>query len=59
MKKLFALLVFSWVLPGLATTYTVSAGSSAATIQSTLNTAGSAPGNTVLFSPGTYTLATP
>ena len=56
MKKLFALLVFSWVLPGLATTYTVSAGSSAATIQSTLNTASSTPGNTVLFSAGTYTL---
>jgi hypothetical protein len=56
MKKLFALLVFSWVLPGLATTYTVSAGSSAATIQSTLDTASSTPGNTVLFSAGTYTL---
>src|ERR1700722_4199555 len=56
MKKLFALPVFSWVLPGLATTYTVSAGSSAATIQSTLNTASSTPGNTVLFSAGTYTL---
>src|ERR1700733_3709442 len=57
MKKLFALLVFSWVLPGWATTYTVSAGSSATTIQSTLNTASSTPGNTVMFSAGTYRLA--
>ena len=56
MNKLLAVLVFSWVLPGLATTYTVSAGSSAGTIQSILNTAGSSPGNTVLFSAGTYTL---
>src|ERR1700733_2472446 len=57
MKKLLALLVFSWVLPGLAATYTVSAGSSAATIQSTLNTASSTPSNTVMFSAGTYRLA--
>jgi hypothetical protein len=58
MKKLFALLVFSWVVPGLAATYTVSAGSSAATIQSILNTAGSTPGNTVVFSAGNYSLGT-
>jgi hypothetical protein len=58
MKKLFALLVFSWVVPGLAATYTVSAGSSVATIQSILNTAGSTPGNTVVFSAGNYSLGT-
>jgi hypothetical protein len=58
MKKLFTLLAFCWVVPGLAATYTVSAGSSAATIQSILNTAGSTPGNTVLFSAGTYSLGT-
>src|ERR1700728_3542788 len=57
MKNLFALLTLSLAVPGLASTYTVKAGSSAATIQSTLNTAGSASGNTVVFSAGTYSLA--
>jgi hypothetical protein len=58
MKKLFALLTLSLAVPGLAATYTVNAGSSAATIQSVLNTASSAPGNTVVFSAGTYSLST-
>jgi hypothetical protein len=57
MKKLFALLAFCLTVPGLAATYTVNAGSSAATIQSTLNTAASTAGNTVVFSAGTYRLA--
>jgi hypothetical protein len=58
MKKLLALLTLSLAVPGLAATYTVSAGSSVATIQSILNTASSAPGNTVVFSAGTYSLST-
>lgn len=40
-----------------ATTYVVPAGSSAAAIQAIVNTAGNAAGNTVMFSPGTYTLS--
>src|ERR1700733_11405181 len=44
-------------LPALAATYTVPAGSNAATIQSIVNTAGSEAGNTVMFSAGSYTLA--
>jgi parallel beta-helix repeat protein len=56
MNKLLALLAFSVAAPSWAASYTVAAGSSAATIQAILNTAGSAPGNTVVFSAGTYAL---
>ena len=56
MNKLLALLAFSVAVPAWATSYTVAAGSSAATIQAILNTAGSAAGNTVVFSAGAYSL---
>jgi Chitobiase/beta-hexosaminidase C-terminal domain len=58
MKRMFALLLATMSLPALATTYTIKAGSSEGTIQATLNTAGSASGNTVVFSAGAYSLAT-
>ena len=57
MNKFITLLVLSAGLPALAATYTVPAGSSAATIQGIVNTAGSAAGNTVMFSAGSYSLA--
>ncbi len=57
MNKLLALFAFSVAVPAWATSYTVAAGSSSATIQAILNTAGAAPGNTVLFSAGAYTLS--
>jgi hypothetical protein len=57
LNKFMAFLVFSMGLPALAATYTVQAGSSAATIQEILNTAGSVAGNTVMFSGGSYSLA--
>jgi hypothetical protein len=56
MNKLLAILAFSVAAPAWAASYTVAAGSSAATIQAILNTAGSAPGNTVVFAAGAYTL---
>src|ERR1700722_17665332 len=56
MNKLLALFAFSVAVPAWATSYTVAAGSSSATIQEILNTAGAAPGNTVLFTAGAYTL---
>jgi Fn3 associated/Bacterial Ig-like domain (group 2) len=56
LKKLIILLFCVVTLPLLAATYTVPAGSSTAAIQAILNTAGSAPGNTVMFSQGTYSL---
>jgi Fn3 associated/Bacterial Ig-like domain (group 2) len=56
-NKFMALLVLGMAVPAFATTYTVPAGSSAATIQETVNTAGSAAGNTVIFSAGSYGLA--
>ena len=43
-------------VPALATTYTITPGASTASIQGILNTAGTSPGNTVLFSAGAYTL---
>ena len=52
-----ALLVLSMGVPALGSTYTVQAGSSAATIQAIVNQAGSAAGNTVMFSAGSYSLA--
>jgi hypothetical protein len=51
------LLVLSTSVPALATTYTIQAGSSSATIQGIVNTAGSAAGNTVMFSAGSYSLS--
>jgi hypothetical protein len=57
LNKFMALLVLSVGVPALATTYTVQAGSSSATIQGIVNTAGSAAGNTVMFSAGSYSLA--
>ena len=57
LNKFITLLVLSTGVPALAATYTVQAGSSAATIQGIVNTAGSAAGNTVMFSAGSYSLA--
>lgn len=57
MKKILAVLALGVSVPTLATTYTVQAGSSAGAIQAIVNTAGSGSGNTVLFSPGSYSLA--
>jgi hypothetical protein len=56
-KKMLAVLALSVSVPALATTYTVPAGSSAGSIQAIVNLAGSGSGNTVLFSPGSYSLA--
>ncbi len=57
MNKFMVCLVFGMGGPAMAMTYTVQAGSSAATIQEIVNTAGSAAGNTVMFSAGSYSLA--
>ena len=57
MNKFITLMVLSMGMPALATTYTVQAGSSSASIQGIVNTAGSAAGNTVMFSAGSYSLA--
>jgi Chitobiase/beta-hexosaminidase C-terminal domain/Bacterial Ig-like domain (group 2) len=57
LKKMLAVLALTVSVPALATTYTVPAGSSASAIQAIVNLAGSASGNTVLFSPGSYRLA--
>ena len=57
MKKMLAVLALGVSVPTLATTYPVKAGSSAGAIQAIVNTAGSGSGNTVLFSPGSYSLA--
>ncbi len=59
MKNVIALLFVSSFVPALSATYTVSAGSSAAAIQAIVNVAGAAPGNTVMFSAGNYSLAYP
>ena len=56
MSKLGVLLLLSMGVPAYATTYTVAAGSSADTIQAILYAAGSAPGNTVAFAAGSYSL---
>jgi Fn3 associated/Bacterial Ig-like domain (group 2) len=56
-KKMLVVLALSVSVPTLATTYTVKAGSNAGAIQAIVNTAGSGSGNTVLFSPGSYSLA--
>ena len=57
MKKIWVLAVLSLGIPAQATTYTVNAGASAATIQQIVNTASSGPGNTVMFSAGSYGLS--
>ena len=57
MKSIWVLAVLSMGIPAQATTYTINAGASAATIQGIVNTAGSGPGNTVIFSAGSYSLA--
>jgi hypothetical protein len=56
-NKFMVLLVLSTSVPALATTYTVQAGSSSEAIQGIVNTAGAAAGNTVVFSAGSYSLA--
>jgi hypothetical protein len=56
MKKLLAFVLLSMGVPAFAATYTVAAGSSAATIQALVNTAGAASGNTVAFAAGSYRL---
>jgi hypothetical protein len=58
LKKMLAVIALGASVPALATTYTVPAGSSAGAIQAIVNVAGSGSGNTVLFSPGSYSLAT-
>src|SRR5882724_10968595 len=56
-KVLLALIALSVGARASATTFVVPAGSSAAAIQAIVNTAGNAPGNTVMFSAGAYTLS--
>jgi hypothetical protein len=56
LKRLLVLLVLGTAAPARATTYTVPAGSTSAAIQTIVNSAGVESGNTVVFSPGTYTL---
>jgi Fn3 associated/Bacterial Ig-like domain (group 2) len=58
MNRALSLIALSTALPALASTYTVPAGSSSSAIQAIVNTAGAAPGNTVAFSAGVYTLTT-
>ena len=43
-------------LPAGATTYTIASGASTSSIQSTINTATSSPGNTVVFAAAAYSL---
>jgi hypothetical protein len=57
MKTVVALLIWGMSAQALAATYTVATGSSAAEIQAIVNTAGAAPGNTVAFAPGAYSLS--
>jgi hypothetical protein len=56
-KVLWALIVISMGGRASATTYVVPAGSSAAAIQTIVNAAGNAAGNTVVFSAGAYKLS--
>jgi hypothetical protein len=56
-KVLLALIALNMGARASATTYVVPAGSSAAAIQAIVNIAGNAAGNTVMFSPGSYTLS--
>jgi hypothetical protein len=48
------MLLLIWSLPSLAATYTIAAGSSASTIQATINSA--AVGSTIAFEEGTYNI---
>jgi hypothetical protein len=57
MKTILALLIWGMSAQALAETYSVAAGSSAAEIQAIVNTAGVAPGNTVAFAAGAYSLS--
>ena len=57
MNKMLAVLALGVSVPALATTYTVTPGSSAVAIQAIINIAGAGSGNTVLFSAGPYSLA--
>ena len=54
---MLAVLALGVSVPVLATTYTVTPGSSAVAIQAIINIAGAGSGNTVLFSAGPYSLA--
>jgi hypothetical protein len=56
-KRMLAVVALGASVPTLATSYTVPAGSSADAIQAFVPVAGSGSGNTVLFSPGSYSLA--
>jgi hypothetical protein len=56
MNRALTIFALGTALPALATTYTVPAGSTSATIQAIVNAAGAAPGNTVAFSAGVYNL---
>src|ERR1700760_1763589 len=58
MNRALSIIALSTAVPALASTYTVPAGSSASAIQAIVNSAGAAPGNTVAFSPGAYSLKT-
>ena len=57
MKNYIALVLAGSCSSGMAATYTVSAGSSAAAIQTIVNIAGGAPGNAVVFAAGSYHLS--
>ena len=57
MNKALAVLAFATTVPVLASTYTIPAGAGSSSIQATVNTAANAPGNTVVFSAGTYRLS--
>jgi hypothetical protein len=56
-KKISAILFLSMGMPAFATTYTIPAGSSMTVIQLLVNSASATPGNTVMFSAGSYNLA--
>jgi hypothetical protein len=56
-KKISAVLFLTIGMPAFATTYTIPAGSSMTVIQLLVNSASATPGNTVMFSAGSYNLA--
>jgi hypothetical protein len=57
MKTIVAFLIWGMSAPALAATYSVAAGASAAEIQAIVNMAGAAPGDTVAFAAGAYSLS--
>ena len=57
MNKTLVLLVLGMGIPHPPRPTNVAAGASAATIQNLVNQAGSAPGNTVAFAAGSYSLS--